>query len=379
MPKQPRKLAPTLPLMHAAFLLAGLGTLLLGPILPLLSRQWSLNDAQSGLLLFVQFIGSTLGGLTVSARLERDMKIGLLAGFLGFFGFALAPGLLWALAPLLIGGFGVGRTIATVNIVAGTRYAATRAATLMRLNFTWSFGALLSPLLAASLTPHFALRTLLFAFAACFLVCAPALKFRRDAIPGHPGLSGEAPDHAVPAKTFFYFASLLFIYGGLETCLSAWLTTYALRYGRTSFVLSAYTLVLLLAGLTAGRALASLLLLRIRDFTLLRVSLVLAAALAAALALAHDAALIATFAVLLGLALAPIFPSTFAIVMARKPSASQAGVVLASSGLGAAALPALMGVLSTRTGSLQVALALPVAAALAMLGLTQFSAPANRV
>jgi fucose permease len=46
--------------------------------------------------------------------------------------------------------------------------------------------------------------------------------------------------------------------------------------------------------------------------------------------------------------------------------------VLAVSGLGAAALPWLMGVVSTRAGSLQVALALPFAAALGLLGMSWF-------
>jgi fucose permease len=47
---------------------------------------------------------------------------------------------------------------------------------------------------------------------------------------------------------------------------------------------------------------------------------------------------------------------------------------LAVSGLGAAALPWLMGVVSTRTGSLQVALVLPLAAAVALLGMSLFPA-----
>ena len=44
--------------------------------------------------------------------------------------------------------------------------------------------------------------------------------------------------------------------------------------------------------------------------------------------------------------------------------------VVATSGLGAAALPWLMGVVSTGAGSLQVALALPFAAALGLLGMS---------
>ena len=73
-----------------------------------------------------------------------------------------------------------------------------------------------------------------------------------------------------------------------------------------------------------------------------------------------------------GLSLAPFFPATWALLMAQGPTARQAGIVLAVSGLGAAALPWMMGVVSTRTGSLQVALALPLAAAAMLLAMSWF-------
>ena len=355
--------------MHAVFVLAGYGTLLLGPILPLLSAKWSLTDSQAGLLLLSQFCGATLGGITVSSRLARDLLIGLAAAGAGFLAFAFAPSFAPACPALVIGGFGVGRIIATVNILAGARYTANRAAALTRLNFTWSFGALLSPLLAAWLLPHLALVTLLTTFASLFLLCAIALALQLRQ-PSQQTLAPPPSQPALAPSLFLYFGALIFIYGGLETCLAGWLTTYALRYGKTSFVLSEYTLVLLLCGLTAGRALASWLLLRMRDATLQRLSLVLATLFAAGLALAHQATLIATLAVLLGVALAPIFPATFALLMAHRPPARTAGIILAGSGLGAAALPWLMGVISTQTSSLRTALALPVAAALAMLALS---------
>jgi len=225
---------------------------------------------------------------------------------------------------------------------------------------------------------------LLISFATLFLLCAAALvvQLRRAIKTGARTATSithtVAPEPTLAPRFFLYFAALLFIYGGLETCLNGWLTTYALRYGQTSLVLSEYTMVLLLAGLTAGRALAAWLLLKMRDVTLQRIALVLSAALTAALALAHRASLIAALAVLLGIALAPIFPATFALLMAHRPPARTAGIVLAASGLGAAALPWLMGVVSTRASSLQIALAIPVAAAVAMLLLSAIPPSANR-
>ena len=77
--------------MHYGLVLAGLGTALLGPILPLLARQWGMLDSQSGLLMMAKFCGAFLGGVAVSGRLRRSLLVGLMAGAVGFGGFAVAP------------------------------------------------------------------------------------------------------------------------------------------------------------------------------------------------------------------------------------------------------------------------------------------------
>ncbi|QHN05513.1 MFS transporter [Granulicella sp. WH15] len=359
--------------MYATFILTGLGTFLLGPILPMLSRQWHLADAQAGLLLMAQFCGSFCGGISTSGRLRRSVAVGVAASTLGLAIFALAPGLAVACTGLVIGGFGVGRTLTAIHIIAGRRFTANRGVSVTRLNLSWSFGAMLSPLLAAWLTPHFALRNLLLTLAGFFLISIIALVFQmRGAEPEPPARAEADTIPGLRPHVFLYFLGILFVYGGLETCLSGWLTTFALRYGTSSLALSEYTLVLLLLGLTVGRAIASALLHRVAETTLIRVALGLSAILSAALATAHTAASIAAFAVLLGLSLAAVFPVSFSILLGYHPRARQAGAVIAVSGLGAASLPWLMGVLSTRTGSLQLALGIPVAAALVLLVMILF-------
>ena len=365
------KAAPSTGLMHFGFVLTGLGTALLGPILPLLTRQWYLEDAQSGLLLLAQFCGSFLGGVTVSRHLRRSLLTGLAAAAVGFGVFAIAPGLAVACIGLSLGGFGLGQIIASTNILAGRRYTEHRGSALALLNFSWSFGAMLSPLLAAWLLPRFALRGMLECFAALFVVAAIAMtaetRETQEEIGATDDLSGSK---GLRRTVFLYFAGLLFLYGGLETCLSGWLTTYALRYGDKTLAISEYTTLLLWVALTVGRAGSSLVMLRIKERTVQRWGLALAVIFTGGLATAHSAAAIAAFAVLLGLSLSPFFPSTFALLMAESPAARQAGIVLAVSGLGAAALPWLMGVISTRTGSLQIALALPLAAAILLLAMS---------
>jgi MFS transporter, FHS family, glucose/mannose:H+ symporter len=375
--------APSLGLMHYGLMLAGLGTALLGPILPVLARQWAMQDSQSGLLMMAKFCGAFLGGVSVSGRLRRSLLLGLSAGTVGFGAFALAPTMSIGCVGLFVGGFGLGQMITSINILAGRRFTAQRGSALSMLNFSFSLGAMLSALLAAWLLPKFALRGLLECFAAMFLFGGIGLLAQMRSggaglilasVPEEFAVSAEAPpDPRIGGKPYLYFAGLLFLYGGLETCLSGWLTTFALRYGDRTLVVSEYTTLLLWMSLTAGRVGAAAVMLRVGERTVQRWGLGLAAVFTAGLAMAHSAATIAGFAVLLGLSLAPFFPATFALLMAERPAARQAGIVLAVSGLGAAALPWLMGVVSTRTGSLQVALALPFAAALGLLGMAAFS------
>ncbi len=365
-------------LMYFASALNGVATLLLGPILPLLARRWGLDDAHLGYLPMAQFCGAFLGGVSTTGRLRTGVLLGLFLGGAGLALFAVAPGLLVACAALVVVGFGVGRCITTLNLLAGRAAPGHRTLALSRLNLFWSLGALLSPLLAGWLTPHVRLPVLIASLAALFLMAGllylrqPRSSFGDAAV----GLDADVAVAPLPGRTLGLFTAQLFVYGGLETCLAVWLTTFALRYGGDSISLSEYTTVLLLGGLTAGRALAPPLLRLLNDAQLQRGGLVCSAAATAGLLFAHGTVAIAVLAVVLGLVLSPVFPSTFARLMVFAPPARSAGLILAASGLGAAAFPWIMGQLSTHEGGLQPALAVPIAAALLMLVLTVI--PAGR-
>jgi fucose permease len=369
---------PSLTLMALALVLAGLATMLLGPILPIFAHQWLLTDAQTGQLLLAQFLGATLGGATLTHSLARDFLLGLAAAFAGFLALAFAPTLIIALPSLLLAGFGVGRIIASVNIIAGNRSTQHRGSALARLNIAFSVGCLLSPLLAASLTSRFPLSRLLTALAALFAVTALALALESRKSIAQPAT--ETPTRSrLLNPVFLLFTAVLFLYGGLETSLGGWFTTFTFRYGQLqgphALILSQSIMVLLLGGLILGRTLATWLLLHIREATLLRIALTLTILAAAALSIANGAIPIALLAILLGIVLAPIFPAAFALYMATQPTSRQAGLVLAASGLGAAAIPWLMGVVSTQSGSIRVALTLPIAAAAILLLLTPLTTP----
>src|SRR6187402_654177 len=61
--------SPNLALLHLCMLLAGFGTVFLGPTLPVLAANAHASDSGSGLFFTAQFVGAFFGGVTTSSRL----------------------------------------------------------------------------------------------------------------------------------------------------------------------------------------------------------------------------------------------------------------------------------------------------------------------
>jgi len=357
---------PSVVWLAIGFLLAGLGTVMLGPLMPTLLHDWRLTDQQGGLLLAAKFVGSFLGGVSVPRRLRLGVLGGTAFACAGFGAFALSVGLLGGAACLFVGGFGLGQIIASTNILIGRRYRAHTGSALASVNFFWSLGAVMCGVIAAATLTRFHLRGPLLTFAGLFWIAGLGgfLNPSRESAEAEPSAVESA---TLPVNLLTRFAVLLFLYGGLETCMTGWLTTYTLRFSDVRLLGGQSAIVLLWSALTAGRALSSVALRVMRESTLQRIGLALSALLIAALVTTRHGPLLSLYCVLLGLSLAPFFPTTFALLMRRRPTAREAGFILAVSGLGAALFPWLMGFVSTRSGSLRVAMIVPLALALALL------------
>jgi len=358
-------------------LLAGLGTVLLGPILPAVSLRWHLTDQQTGPLFFAKFVGSFIGGISVPRKLRYGILSGTILSTLGFGAFGLATGLLTGALTLFIAGIGLGQIIASTNILAGHRYTHHTGSALSSLNFFFSLGAVLTGLIVAALEPRFGLRNLLFYLAAAYLATGLGgrLNWIKPTPTPTPPLDPEPwalnpLPHKLTRTTLLRFALYLFLYGGLETCLAGWLTTYTLRYSDAHLIGNQSAVILLLIALTTGRALSSIALRFIKEPTIQRLGLVLSFLSIIGLSTAHHATALSLWSIALGLSLAPFFPATFALLMHRNPTAREAGFILAVSGLGAAAFPWLMGTVSTHTGSLRIAMTVPATLALLLLAVS---------
>lgn len=368
---------PALSLFPVAMLLSGFGTVFLGPVLPALAASAHATDSGSGLFFTAQFIGAFFGGITTSHRLYYCLVRGLSAAAAGFLLLAISvglhAGLLWDVTALLPLGFGVGQMLTSVNLLAAQRFQKQRSSALALINFTWSLGAVTAPFLLGSILSWVSLSVVLGAVTALFaIVLTWATWSVRGNVLQEQQQTAQAASH-LPRTAFLSFAMMLLLYGGVETCLSGWITTFGTRYGNATLRISTLGATALWIGITGGRALTPLLLKFLRERVFLIATLCAATIIVALLSRSSGAMTIALLAALLGLSLAAWFPLVLSAMIGRGSSARETGIIIALSGIGAAILPLLLGMVSRVTGSLRTALAVPLTGLLLLILLAVFT------
>jgi FHS family glucose/mannose:H+ symporter-like MFS transporter len=353
------------PLLHLGFALTGVGTVLLGSILPRLSAQWHLRDKDAGLLLLVQFAMSASGALLVRRNFWKTLACGY--GLMSGGAFAIVLLQQRSLPAFAVYGLGLGLAMTSTNMLTGRRYPKRMGAALALLNFSWSAGSVACPLVAAQFLRHTR------ASGAFVLVGLMSLPFAFVALLGEgddlhaSAVPGPAPAGMKEATTIAYFAFLAFLYVGIEATVGNWMSTYASR--TTAWTLAGSTLAVAVfwAALLLGRALTPVMLTRMPEPRLYRVAVFATIAGVLMLLSAHTPLTILSGAAVTGLSLAPLFPLILALFLVEIGESNNAGWVFAVAGLGGAVLSWLTGIVSSDTGSLRIGLLVPGFAALLML------------
>jgi FHS family glucose/mannose:H+ symporter-like MFS transporter len=373
--------------LHLIFFLTGLGTLVLGPILPALSLRWHLDDRSGGLLLGMQFLGSFLGAVTLGRDLRKNLFAGCLAIVIGFGcvapAAAMPSGFTLGVCGFLIGGFGLGRTITSINLIVGGRFVRRRASALSLLNLTWGIGALIGPVVVDQTASHLGIRDLFASLSiADAIVLACCLLVLRDAFAGSSANTvGAATFKNQPSAThnFVFFAIAFLAYGGIEASLSGWMSSLTTRSAGGTLHFGATVTSCLWIGMALGRGLAAIVLLRVGERTLLAGSLALSGMIAVLLLLpGTSGVLLVMLAFGLGVSLAAVFPTLCSLLLSRTFPVRIIGRVMAATALGSAGFPWLVGVVSTKTGELQNGLWVPAALCLLLAGLVPVIAPQVR-
>ncbi len=374
-------------LLHVSFVLIGVITTLLGPILPFFIHHWSLTDAQAGLFFTTQYFGSSFGVALTSVVLSRYgfSKVaagGFVAFVLGFMFLGAGP---WMLAALMVSiiGFGYGLCNPAINLRGTQLPSKNVAAAVTFLNFSWTIGAVLCPFLVGPLVPAMGLRYFALAIAAASLVLVGLHIYLRAPMTNRGArathnlsewLAHMRVPQAIPLLLLF------FLYVGVEVALGGWVASFEKRMpgkGAAELMMapSVYYGFLLL-----GRGIAPLALRRAEQA---RISV-------GGLAVATIGALLITFsrtphALYIGAAIAgfglapqyPIFVTWLAAIFGG--DANWIGALFfGAAGLGGGAIPGLVGFVSARTESLRAGLYLPLTITFLMIFLSLRAQPHPR-
>ena len=348
---------------YLGFAVAGMATVLLGPILPILSARWSLTDFEAGSLFAIQFTASTLGAILASHFRRACLLFGYASVAAGLAALALGNYAVVIGAFGLVG-IGLGSANTATNLLFGTQRPAERGALLSRVNLFWGIGAVSCPPFVAAAVGPGALRMVLLglSFTALAVFAALATLAARRRIPAGDRKTRPESGERLTLPVFLLFSLMLFLYVGAETSVSGWIATYVHRSvgldpEESGLFVSAFWLSIVL-----GRAATPLLLRLGSEAGVLLAGVVSASAGISLLLLPQTPAIGIAAVVIAGLGCAPIFPLAVARLLARVGHSRHSGWIFAVCGSGGAVLPWLMGLCSAHANSLRIAFTLPLAA-----------------
>jgi FHS family glucose/mannose:H+ symporter-like MFS transporter len=351
---------------YISFIPIGIATVILGPMLPTFLARWSLNYSQVGAFFPVQYVASTcavaLSGVLASWRGYRfAMKTGLLLTAMGLA--LLLAGPKWsAIICIAANGAGLGLAVPAANLMVAAVNPGRRSATLNLLNFFWSTGAVACPSLVAvaAKTQHIPL----------FLLCVSG--FCVSVVIGI-ALTGGIVEPAVTldkrpvlslirARThlFSILGLLFFLYVGVENAFGQWLASYGKSLGTLTLATSLAIPSFFYASLTVGRMLAPALLQITDEIRLVQTGLLLACAGMAGLISSHELPGVAASACAGGLGLSYVYPITISLLSRDFDSPRVGSLMFVLSNIGGGLLPWLVGVSSTRFGTLKAGFYVPL-------------------
>ena len=364
-----------LAVLFVGFVLSGIATTIVGPMLPVFIRRWGLDDGQAGLFPSIQFLAALAGTAVSGAWMAwRGYRPSLVAGY-ALMGFGLATlnasTHVNALAAAAALGLGYGLITPGTNLYVAEAGGTRSASLLNLLNFAWGAGAMAcSPLIALALR-NSRLPRLLIGYAIFGALLALALLFARFGVERHEKAiytAGTTPQ-LVGRGVTVALAALFFMYVGMETSIGVWSAEYSRRIANGITNMTTLAPMFFYAGLTAGRGLAPLVLLSLSEGPLVLAALSLTAIGTTVLIFSTTLKVAIAGVFLAGLGCASIYPIYIAWLSKWYGARAKriGGFLFALASLGGAAGPWLVGIFSKYSGSLRVGFLVPLLSALLMI------------
>jgi fucose permease len=301
-----------------AIFVYGMVASMLGTINPGLASQFHLDNIQTGYIALAQGIGLVVASVSVGPLLDRKgKKVGLLLG-LGsvagaLFVLANASGYNAMLFAMLILGVGGGITLTAANALGSDVSESKRAIVLNLLNVFVGLGGLATPFVAGNLLSGSAVKV---AYGAAILTSAAFLIQVFTKVPAPVPVDGEPKGSSGVFKQplLYILAFSVLLYTACEFAVWNWLPKFLIVQGIPEVrALNILSLGFAL-GLLIGRVAVTPILMKIRPLTVTLGSAILMAITTYTMIHTTDATVAGIVVFCAGLAMAPVFPTTIALV-----------------------------------------------------------------
>jgi len=336
---------------------------MLGALLP----SYSLNPGQQGVLTFVNAAGLVIASLSAGPVIDlRGNKSALLLG-LGLVAASLfaapnAGGYSGLLVVYFVLGIGGGIVVTGANSLVGAMSPDRRGSALNFLNLFFGLGGIVTTYAASYL---FSPIVLCYSIATLTVVALLA-----NAVPKMPGPSGELGFRVneIPSllskPALILLSLLLFLYVACEVGIWNWLKTYLISVHfdpQTAGGVVSYGFAF---GILVGRVVVSRVLIKVPAVMVLLSSAVLIGITTFAVLQMQSPTAITVAVFCTGLAMAPVFPTTLAMVGDSFPrgTATAMGIVITCGWLGLAASSPIIGALAEGDNYHRALMLIPVSA-----------------
>jgi fucose permease len=336
-----------------AIFVYGMIAAMLGTILPDLSDRFHLTPTQNGTIAFAQALGLIIASVGVGPLLDTEgKKIGLILG-LAFIALALytlprAKGFGSILVILFVLGVGGGIVVTGANALVSDVSEAHRGIALNLVNLFFGLGGLATPFLSANL---FARNWVRLCYTVASLTVVTLVIQALTKMPSPTSAERFVLADAAPVlghPLLFMLGLFLFLYVSCEVGIWNWLPRHLIAQGvPESRALNILSLGFAL-GLLIGRVGVSPILIRVQPITVtLTASVAMAVTTFLMLRTVRPAAAFA-IVFLAGLSMAPVFPTTLAIVADAFPrmTSTALGFVITCGWIGLAVSSRVIGAIA---------------------------------
>ena len=355
-----------------AIFVYGVIAAMLGTLMPTFTF---LSMEQKGTVALAQAVGLIIASISVGPLIDnKGKKAGLVLGL------ALIAIALWALpsagafvpilALLLLLGLGGGIIVTAANTLVSDISPERRGSVMNFLNLFFGLGGLATPFIAANVVDRDPVRLCYLAAGLTTVTLVVHIATKMPPPSGERGFKFSEAGGVLGKPTLYLLSLFLFLYVAAEVGVWNWLASYLIGQGipepRALNILSLGFAL----GMLVGRVAVSPVLMKVRPATVTLGAAVLMAITTYLMLQSNDPTLAGVAVFCAGLAMAPVFPTTLAMVGDAFPkgTATAMGIVITCGWIGlAVSSPIIGGIAGAGSANLKTALLLLPAVSVMMI------------